>query len=333
MFDILASDTIDDSLKLNVCCAFGDFINRFPNITSFTSNKFFGCLHSKSPEVRRYAMIVISHLVLGDMLKLKGEVVDIAMLLETDDDKLKELVNLFFHEINNKGNNAIYNIIPKALAKLTNEYKDLSYQKFQNIVKTLINYVEKDKHTEGLVDKLFSKLKNSTDSIEWRNNTYCLSLLNYQNEKIVTKFIEMYSELKEKKDEDQDTKENLANVFYKFKRINNLSQSTRALIDEVEKKVLAGEKFVFNRGEGGKKRGKRKIGEAGRIDDEEDNVSSKMDVDEERGKKKVSKKNKKVKPSKRKGKKKRKEESSDEEESDSNIYEEDDDDELEEENI
>jgi condensin complex subunit 1 len=96
------------------------------------------------------------------MLKLKGEIVDICLLLESEDNKLKDLINLFFHELNLKGNNVIYNIIPKALAKLSNEFKDLDYSKFQNIVKILLKHVEKDKHTEGLIEKLFAKLKNSS---------------------------------------------------------------------------------------------------------------------------------------------------------------------------
>lgn len=110
-------------------------------------------------------MTVISHLVLNDTLKLKGEVVDICMLLDSEDQKLRDLVNLFFYELNQKGNNVIYNVIPKALAKLSNEYKHLDYIQFQNIVKTLLKHVEKDKHTEGLIEKLFTKLKNSTGII------------------------------------------------------------------------------------------------------------------------------------------------------------------------
>ena len=74
------------------------------------------------------------------------------------------------------------NFFPKALAKLTNEYKHLDYAKFQNVVKNLLKFVEKDKQTDGLIDKLFTKLKNSTNKKEWRNTTFCLSLLNY-NEK------------------------------------------------------------------------------------------------------------------------------------------------------
>lgn len=111
-------------------------------------------------------MTVISHLILNDMLKLKGEIVDICLLLESEDNKLKDLVNLFFYELNQKGNNYIYNVIPKALARLSNEYKHLEYNRFQNIVKILLKHVEKDKHTEGLIEKLFVKLKNSTGKIK-----------------------------------------------------------------------------------------------------------------------------------------------------------------------
>ncbi len=165
LFDLLNSEVIDPTLKLNVCVAFGDFINRFPNILQKQVNKFFNCLHSKSAQVARYSMTVISHLVLNDMLKLKGEVVDICLLLESEDSKLKDLINLFFYELNQKGNNAIYNVIPKALAKLSHEYKHLEYGRFQNIVKILLKYVEKDKHTEGLIEKLFFKMKNSSGKI------------------------------------------------------------------------------------------------------------------------------------------------------------------------
>lgn len=110
-------------------------------------------------------MIVISHLVLNDMLKLRGEIVDICLLLESDDQKVKDIVNLFFYELGKKGNNVIYNVIPKALARLSNEFKNLDYGRFQNMTKLLLKYVEKDKHTDGLIDKLFHKLKSSSGII------------------------------------------------------------------------------------------------------------------------------------------------------------------------
>ena len=196
-------------------------------------------MHLKDNKVVRYCMTVVSHLILNEMLKLKGEIVDICMLLESDDQRLKDLVNLFFYELNQKGANYIYNIIPKALSKLSNELKHIEYHRFQNIVKTLLKYVEKDKHTEGLIEKLFAKLKNSVDIYEWRNTTYCLSLLSY-TEKNILKLAEYYGNLKDKLDDDI-VKENFQSIFNKLKK--NAS-ANKDVIEDLENKFFTGEKIV-----------------------------------------------------------------------------------------
>ncbi len=54
----------------------------------------------------------------------------------------------------------------------------------------LIKYIDKDKLIDGLVNKLFIKLKNSTELVEWRNATFISSLLNYPTEKIMINFVE-----------------------------------------------------------------------------------------------------------------------------------------------
>lgn len=46
---------------------------------------------------------MITHLILNDMLKIKGEIVDICMLLEDQDEKIKNQVKLFLHELHSKG--------------------------------------------------------------------------------------------------------------------------------------------------------------------------------------------------------------------------------------
>ena len=245
IFDLLNNETIPSDLKLNVCLSFGDLVNRFPNIMITEVNKFFEGLHSPHKEVVKYTLTVISHLVLNDMLKLKGEVVDICMLLDHKDPSIRIHVQTFFNEINNKGNNVIYNIIPKALARLSNEFKSLDYAKFKTIAITLLKYVDKEKHIEGLMDKLFVKLKNSTDIIEWRNNTFVLSELNYNTEKILTKFLQSYSDIRDKNDDNQDVKENLARIFSKLEKIQNLSESVLANLKEIKEKIFKGEKFKF----------------------------------------------------------------------------------------
>ena len=246
IFDLLNNDSIPSDLKLNVCLSFGDLVNRFPNIMISEVNKFFEGLHSPHTDVVKYTLTVISHLVLNDMLKMKGEVVDICMLLDHKDPSIRTHVQTFFNEINNKGNNVIYNIIPKALARLSNEFKSLEYSKFKTIAVTLLKYVDKEKHIEGLMDKLFVKLRNSTDNLEWRNNTFVLSELNYNSEKILSKFLQSYSEIRDKNDDLPEVKENLAKIFSKLERIQNLPENVLNNLKECKEKIFKGEKFKFN---------------------------------------------------------------------------------------
>lgn len=89
--------------------------------------------------------MVITHLILNDMLKLKGEIVDICMLLEDPDERIKDQVKLFLHELHSKGNHIIYNLLPKAISRLSKEFSHLKKEEFENIAKNLLTYINKDK--------------------------------------------------------------------------------------------------------------------------------------------------------------------------------------------
>ena len=102
IFEILDSK-IDFGVKANIIISLGDLFNRFPNILNERTNDIFKLLHDDSAKVRRQALMVITHLVLNDMLKLKGQIVDICMLLEDPDDRIKDQVELFLHELHSKG--------------------------------------------------------------------------------------------------------------------------------------------------------------------------------------------------------------------------------------
>lgn len=53
----------------------------------------------------------------------------------------------------------IYNLFPKAISRLSKEFIHLSKEKFENIAKNLLTYIDKDRQTEQLIDKLCQKLK------------------------------------------------------------------------------------------------------------------------------------------------------------------------------
>ena len=70
-------------------------------------------------------------------------------------------MRLFLHELHTKGSNNIYNLFPKAISRLSKEFGHLSLAEFQNIARHLLDYIDKDKQTEAIVDKLCRKFKTS----------------------------------------------------------------------------------------------------------------------------------------------------------------------------
>ncbi len=119
---------------------------------------------------------------------------------------------------------------------MSKDYKNLDYHEFETIARILIKYIDKDKLIDGLVNKLFIKLKNSTELVEWRNATFILSLLNYRTEKIMINFVDTYNSIKEKVDDDEIVKDNLKVIFNKFHKIQNISLPAKEYLDTYEKK-------------------------------------------------------------------------------------------------
>jgi condensin complex subunit 1 len=98
---------------------------RFPNTFDNRYLEFFKLLHNDELHVRRQALLVTIHLILNDMIKLKGEIVDVCMLLSEPEEKIQNQVKLFLHELNLKDNNIIYNLFSKALNRLSRDFKKI----------------------------------------------------------------------------------------------------------------------------------------------------------------------------------------------------------------
>ena len=118
----IVSSNIEYGVKANIIITLADLFNRFPNQLNERVKDIFMLLHDKEVLVRKQGLMVITHLILNDMLKLKGEIVDICKLLEDDDDRIKEQVKLFLHELHSKDNHKIYNLFPKAISRLSKDF-------------------------------------------------------------------------------------------------------------------------------------------------------------------------------------------------------------------
>ena len=66
----LIKSHIDPSIKSNIIISIGDLCNRFPNNLEPWKNHIFQSLTDHSPLVRKTTLMVISHLILNDMIKV-----------------------------------------------------------------------------------------------------------------------------------------------------------------------------------------------------------------------------------------------------------------------
>jgi condensin complex subunit 1 len=144
----------------------GDLAFRFPNaIEPFTSNMY-RSLRDPSVIVRKNSLMVLTHLALNDMIKVRGEVAEIAMRLEDDDRGVRDLARFFFAELSKRGTNPIYNLLPDILGTLSRESPQaLGPNKFRNLAKFLLEFVDKDKQCEALADKLCHRIHTTCGNV------------------------------------------------------------------------------------------------------------------------------------------------------------------------
>ena len=137
----------DAALRANAIVALGDLAFRFPNSIEPWTDKLYAPLGDTDLGVRRTALQVLSHLILNDMVKVKGKISDICVCLEDDDSRIKGLASLFFDELSKRHSNPIYNLLPDIISSLSRA-ESVSPQCFQGIMQFLMSpkFVQKENH-------------------------------------------------------------------------------------------------------------------------------------------------------------------------------------------
>ena len=59
-------------------------------------------LRDPSRQVRKNTLQVLTHLILNDMVKVKGQISEMAVCIMDDDERIAALAKLFFHELSRK---------------------------------------------------------------------------------------------------------------------------------------------------------------------------------------------------------------------------------------
>lgn len=83
----------------------------FSNIIDENSNELYKGLSDKNFVVKKNTLMVLTHLILNGMIKVKGQLGEMAKCLEDPEPRISDLAKLFFNELSTK-DNAIYNNLP-----------------------------------------------------------------------------------------------------------------------------------------------------------------------------------------------------------------------------
>ncbi|KAK3726740.1 hypothetical protein QZH41_008305, partial [Actinostola sp. cb2023] len=146
------------TIRANTIIALGDLTFRFPNLLEPWTSHLYARLRDESAQVRKNTMMVLTHLILNDMVKVKGNISEMATCLEDKDQRITDLAKLFFLELAKKGN-AVYNILPDIISRLSDPDCGIEEEPFRNILKYLLSFIQKDRQSESLVEKLCHRFR------------------------------------------------------------------------------------------------------------------------------------------------------------------------------
>ncbi|XP_037016012.2 condensin complex subunit 1 isoform X1 [Artibeus jamaicensis] len=221
-------------LRSNIMIVIGDLAIRFPNLVDPWTPHLYARLRDPAQQVRKTAGLVMTHLILKDMVKVKGQVSEMAVLLIDPAPQIAALAKTFFNELSHKGN-AIYNLLPDIISRLSDPEGGVEEQPFHIIMKQLLSYITKDKQTESLVEKLCQRFRTARTERQYRDLAYCMSQLPL-TERGLRKMLDNFECFGDKLSDESIFDAFLA-VVGKLRR--GAKPEGKALIDEFEQKLRA----------------------------------------------------------------------------------------------
>jgi len=223
--------TKDVTLRANTVIALGDLAFRFPNEVEPYTPRLYACLRDKSTRVRRHTLMVLTHLILNDMVKVKGQVCEIALCLRDNEVRIRDMARLLFNELSKRSNNPIYNLLPDIVSRLS--AMAVKKEDFRGIMSFLLNFIKKDRQNEMLVDKLCHRFPKCTSISQKADISFCLAQLKI-NEKSIRLLNDLFKLYKDALF-DEDVMKNFLVIVTKAKKLSK--PELKEFIDEWEVKL------------------------------------------------------------------------------------------------
>ncbi|XP_072316817.1 condensin complex subunit 1 [Eucyclogobius newberryi] len=233
MFTVLERSSLP-VVRANAIIALGDLTVRFPNILEPWTQNLYARLGDEEPSVRQTAVTVLTQLVLKDVLKVKGQISEVALLLIDPEPHIVSLALNFFNELSSK-DNAIYNLLPDIISRLSDPERGINSTDFNTVMKQLFSYITKERQTESLVEKLCQRFRTAKTERQWCDLAVSLSLLSVceRGFKRLQECWECYSD----KLTEPGVYQPLLNIMAKLRR--GAKAQFKAQVDEFEKRLTA----------------------------------------------------------------------------------------------
>jgi len=264
LFTVLEK-SVEPVIRANLIIALGDMSFRFPNTVEPWTPRMYARLHDDAVSVRSNTLTVLTHLILNDMIKVKGQISDMACCIVDDEEKISGLAKLFFSELGKKGN-TLYNVMPDIVSRLSDPEQGVDEDNFKTIMKFIIGLIEKDKLLESLVEKLCHRFRATRTERQWRDISFCLCLFPY-SDRSIKKLSENFGCWSDKLHEDS-VYENFSIIFAGVKKGPGVATAGRGevkqLVEELEERVedARNKAVIDNDAEKRAKSGKKKQMEA-----------------------------------------------------------------------
>ena len=232
LFSVLSKAPNDDQdLRANIVVALGDLAFRFPNEVEPYTPKIYACLRDKSTRVRRHTLMVLTHLILNDMVKVKGQVCEIALCLQDNESRIRDMARLLFHELSKRTNSPIYNLLPDIVSQLSQ--LGLRQEVFREIMLFLLSFIKKERQNEMLMEKLIQRFPKCTSIDQKADLAYCIAQLKI-NDKCIKCLNDTFKVYKDALF-DEDVLKNFMSVVTKAKK--NAKLETKDTLQELEDKL------------------------------------------------------------------------------------------------
>ncbi|KAK4994475.1 condensin complex non-SMC subunit Cnd1 [Elasticomyces elasticus] len=172
----------DEIVRSNLVVALADIAVCFNHLIDENTDFLYRRLADPSLPVKRTCLMTLTFLILAGQVKVKGQLGEMAKCVEDGDERVRDMSRMFFAELAGK-DAAVYNHFVDMFSLLSAD-EALEEEQFRRIVKFLAGFIEKDKHTKQLANKLAARLQRMDSERAWNDVAFALGLLQHKDEEI-----------------------------------------------------------------------------------------------------------------------------------------------------